>query len=564
MTLISAYLQEVNMNRPLVIHLKLLIILLSTVFSAACQEARIAGPPPSIAIQNQQAATPAKPTTQPIIAARLGRIQIEPFSPGDIKTRYLYPYARSTEAAFDSNLRTFLKNSGTFQSSSDDTINVRVRLISWRDLEEGSFAAVRMEFHVSYEYLAPGGDKILGLDILSEGTDNSFVGTTRVNNSIMNAIEANITRMNAELKAKLPATYQVYIKKQKAIHQQILANFKKENRYVRVTAPTAVVRKIPHSEAQQVAILPQADLLHITGALPTGWLQVSREDNPIGWVHSTLVRENMTSSNTLGSNVHARTGTTEMATAAMPAAKMAAAFDFGTYYALVVGNNDYQHLPKLNTALNDAQAMATLLKNTYAFNVRIIRNGTRAEILRAINSYRRTLTRSDNLLVYYAGHGWLDTEADQGYWLPIDAEKHDPTNWISNSSITDALRAIPAKHVLVIADSCYSGKLARGVHIQIRTKNYYENVLKKKARTVMASGGLEPVADEGGKGRHSVFATALMDALKNNQGVLDATVLFSQIRRPVMLNTDQTPEYSDIRKAGHDGGDFLFVRIQSP
>ena len=76
----------------------------------------------------------------------------------------------------------------------------------------------------------------------------------------------------------------------------------------------------------------------------------------------------------------------------------------------------------------------------------------------------------------------------------------------------------------------------------------------------MASGGLEPVADEGGKGTHSVFASALIEALNENQGVLDATLLFSQIRRPVMVNTDQTPEYSDIRKAGHDGGDFLFVR----
>ncbi|MDP7667219.1 MAG: hypothetical protein QF738_04055 [Rhodospirillales bacterium] len=34
------------------------------------------------------------------------------------------------------------------------------------------------------------------------------------------------------------------------------------------------------------------------------------------------------------------------------------------------------------------------------------------------------------------------------------------------------------------------------------------------------------------------------------------------IRRPVMLAADQTPEYADIRKAGHDGGDFLFVRVR--
>ena len=87
-----------------------------------------------------------------------------------------------------------------------------------------------------------------------------------------------------------------------------------------------------------------------------------------------------------------------------------------------------------------------------------------------------------------------------------------------------------------------------------------EKISRKKARSVMASGGLEPVVDEGGKGAHSVFASALIEALNENQGVLDATLLFSQIRRPVMVNADQTPEYSDIRKAGHDGGDFLFVK----
>jgi len=28
----------------------------------------------------------------------------------------------------------------------------------------------------------------------------------------------------------------------------------------------------------------------------------------------------------------------------------------------------------------------------------------------------------------------------------------------------------------------------------------------------------------------------------------------------VMLKADQTPAYADVRKAGHEGGDFLFVR----
>jgi hypothetical protein len=115
--------------------------------------------------------------------------------------------------------------------------------------------------------------------------------------------------------------------------------------------------------------------------------------------------------------------------------------------------------------------------------------------------------------------------------------------------------------VLVVADSCYSGKLARGLNITRLTPDYLSRMAAKRARLVLSSGGLEPVADSGGGG-HSVFAKAFLDALGANNGVLDGTSLFSKIRRPVMVNSDQTPEYADVRKAGHEGGDFLFVRRQ--
>jgi hypothetical protein len=73
---------------------------------------------------------------------------------------------------------------------------------------------------------------------------------------------------------------------------------------------------------------------------------------------------------------------------------------------------------------------------------------------------------------------------------------------------------------------------------------------------------LEPVIDSGGDGLHSVFATAFLNALKENHDILDGAQLFNKLRRPVMLNSDQTPEYSDIRKAGHEGGEFLFVPVK--
>ena len=88
-------------------------------------------------------------------------------------------------------------------------------------------------------------------------------------------------------------------------------------------------------------------------------------------------------------------------------------------------------------------------------------NATRADLLSALETLRQTLTRKDNLLIYYAGHGELDRQSQRGYWLPVDASPSDNSNWISNKSITDTIDAMKAKHVMVVADSCYSGTLTR-------------------------------------------------------------------------------------------------------
>ncbi len=233
---------------------------------------------------------------------------------------------------------------------------------------------------------------------------------------------------------------------------------------------------------------------------------------------------------------------------------------FGDYHALVIGIDGYRALPRLRTAVNDARSVAKALKDDYGFKTRLLLDATRADILNALGEFRRELTPRDNLLIYYAGHGWLDEEADAGYWLPVDATRDSEVNWVPNASVTSAVKAIPAKHVLIVADSCYSGKLTRGLRITRRTRDYFARIAGKRARLELASGGLEPVADAGGEGRHSVFASAFLQALRENEGVMDGTQLFTRIRRPVMVNSDQAPEYADIRKAGHAGGDFLFVR----
>lgn len=234
------------------------------------------------------------------------------------------------------------------------------------------------------------------------------------------------------------------------------------------------------------------------------------------------------------------------------------------YRALVIGNNDYQYLPRLVTAVSDAAATAELLKSKYGFDVTLLLNGTRTDLLGAMNRLQNELTEDDRLLIYYAGHGILDRVTGTGYWLPVDAKEDDDTHWVPNARISNYMQRIAARHVMVVADSCYSGTLVRSAPIRERPLSdrdaWLARLAEKRSRTALVSGGLEPVVDGGSEG-HSVFASAFLKSLRDNDEVMEGQTLFREVRRQVVLNADQTPEYSDMRKAGHEGGDFLFVPV---
>ncbi len=236
--------------------------------------------------------------------------------------------------------------------------------------------------------------------------------------------------------------------------------------------------------------------------------------------------------------------------------------NYGNYYAMVIGNNNYQHVTKLKTAVKDAKAVAKLLRENYKFEVVLLLDATRSDIFTAFSKLRRKLKAGDNLLIYYAGHGVMDKQTQRGYWLPINAQRSIKSNWVANEDITSELKAIAAKHVLIVADSCYSGTLTRSLDLgSMRVgglEEWVERMARRRSRTVLTSGGLEPVMDSGGGG-HSVFAGAFLKSLEENKVIIDMDSLFETIRRRVILNADQTPIYSDIRFAGHDDGDFIFV-----
>ena len=231
------------------------------------------------------------------------------------------------------------------------------------------------------------------------------------------------------------------------------------------------------------------------------------------------------------------------------------------YYALVIGNNNYEHLEKLDAAVNDAKVIAEILDEKYDFEVELLLNANYETTVDKFYTLSRKLTKDDNFLVFYAGHGYLDKKQNRGYWLPVDAKSDLPSKWISNALIADELKATEAKHVLLIVDSCFSGSLMRSSEKISENKNlnkkYIDLLKSKKTRLVISSGGNEPVVDSDG-GDHSIFAVKLIDTLKNNDSVLTTQDIFENIRKYVASNAEQTPEKAAIYKAGHDGGDFLF------
>lgn len=241
-------------------------------------------------------------------------------------------------------------------------------------------------------------------------------------------------------------------------------------------------------------------------------------------------------------------------------------------FALVIAINQYDDpaVPKLKTPIADGVAVTAVLHERYGFETTFVPDATRAEILAALDKYQG-LSESSSLLIYYAGHGDYDKTADKGYWLPRDARKADRPGWIQAAEITDRIRAIPARHVLLISDSCYSGRFTRSPgdeslpYTDAEREQFLRRASVAKSRNLMSSGFDEPVSDLGGEQDHSVFAAALLRGLgSNDQPSFTAAELFYKyVTVPVTVRAPQRPQYIPIQGADHGGGEFVFYRANA-
>jgi len=229
------------------------------------------------------------------------------------------------------------------------------------------------------------------------------------------------------------------------------------------------------------------------------------------------------------------------------------------YFALIMGANDYSDdaITDLDNPIQDATKLYTVLVNRYTFdpsNVIFLKNPTREQMINAMDWLTRKVTKYDNLLVFYAGHGFWDKETDFGYWIPTDSKSNSTANWLANSQIKDYVAAIKSKHTLVIADACFGGSIFRSRKAFEEGSQSVKKAFDAPSRKAMTSGNLTEVPDR------SVFLEQLVDKLNNNtKSYVTAEELFASIRNVVLSSSPVTPMYGDIKDAGDQGGDFIFV-----
>lgn len=239
----------------------------------------------------------------------------------------------------------------------------------------------------------------------------------------------------------------------------------------------------------------------------------------------------------------------------------------GNYYALIIGIDKYSGSWRaLNNAVNDAKAVESLLKAKYKFNhFKTLYNeeASRTNIISALEWLVENVKPDDNVFIYYSGHGEFKKSLNKGYWVPYGATTLSTSHYISNSDIQTFIKGIQSNHTLLVADACFSGDIFRGNTMSVPFENspkYYKKVHSLNSRQAMTSGGLEPVMD-GGRDGHSVFAYYLLKALKeNNSEMMDASQVFGQLKIPVYNNSDQSPDFKPIGKAGDEGGQFIFMK----
>ena len=238
----------------------------------------------------------------------------------------------------------------------------------------------------------------------------------------------------------------------------------------------------------------------------------------------------------------------------------------GKHRALLIATNKYNHWSDLMNPIFDAKAIAKDLKEIYGFEIDILENLSKDEIVLKLRSYaKKQYANNDELFIFFAGHGQFDEVFKEGYLVTKDSKLNDESksSYISHSNLRTYINNINCKHIFLMMDVCFGGTFdpliaSRGLKEHELTKSraeYVNRKLRYKTRRYLTSGGKEYVPD-GRAGSHSPFARRFLAALRSEGGE-NGILSISEILKFVQTVTPN-PRSGEFG-SNEPGSEFLFV-----
>ena len=238
-------------------------------------------------------------------------------------------------------------------------------------------------------------------------------------------------------------------------------------------------------------------------------------------------------------------------------------------YALLIGASNYNpgwnKLPGVN---EDLKAVETVLKKQM-FTVEKLIDPTSKNLLSSIDTFVRNygLHPNNRLLIYFAGHGFTETDEGRefGYIVPVDAPAPSKDIFgfrqtaVTMDEMESVARKIRSKHALFVFDSCFSGTLL--------------NARRSPTPTIISMKAAQPVrqfitagtADQEVPDK-SIFREQFVEGIegeadRNGDGYVTASELADFLQEKVTNYTrgSQTPLYGKILDKALDKGDFIFI-----
>lgn len=198
-------------------------------------------------------------------------------------------------------------------------------------------------------------------------------------------------------------------------------------------------------------------------------------------------------------------------------------------FALIIGNQAYQHAPSADYALRDARLFKTYMQEQWALpaaNIIHLENAQLSDFEYYLGNEDTPGRLADllgskpsRLIVYYSGHGLPKVEEPGAYLLPVDGRLTRPDiTALDLGDFYERLRVLPQTETLVFLESCFSGQSGNGDNlipdasgVGIRLNN---PLLAKDNTAVFSAAGPNELASWNHSYGTGIFTAKLLNAFR--------------------------------------------------